>query len=168
MPLPPLAEQAAIATFLDRETAKIDALVDEQRRLIELLKEKRQAVISHAVTKGLNPDAPMKDSGVEWLGEVPEHWDCQRIEAHLASTVGIASTRATYDRLKDCRSSMGDISSEVHSTGARPGSTRDTATEIHRLRTRAGRPAVSVSVASCRAVRLWFPLSATVGRLHAS
>ena len=72
--LPPATEQASIAAFLDRETAKIDALVDEQRRLIELLKEKRQAVISHAVTKGLDPTAPMKDSGVEWLGEVPAHW----------------------------------------------------------------------------------------------
>ncbi|MFN7895025.1 MAG: restriction endonuclease subunit S [Cyanobacteriota bacterium] len=72
--LPKQSEQLAIATFLDRETAKIDALIAEQQRLIELLQEKRQAVISHAVTKGLNPDAPMKDSGVEWLGEVPEHW----------------------------------------------------------------------------------------------
>ena len=67
-------EQALIASFLDHETARIDALVAEQQRLIELLKEKRQAVISHAVTKGLNPDAPMKDSGVEWLGEVAAHW----------------------------------------------------------------------------------------------
>jgi type I restriction enzyme S subunit len=72
--LPGSSEQLAIATFLDHETAKIDALIAEQQRLIELLQEKRQAVISHAVTKGLNPDAPMKDSGVEWLGEVPEHW----------------------------------------------------------------------------------------------
>ncbi|MBL0115810.1 MAG: restriction endonuclease subunit S [Sphingomonadales bacterium] len=72
--LPPRAEQTAIATFLDRETAKIDALVAEQERLIALLKEKRQAVISHAVTKGLNPNAPMKDSGIEWLGEIPQHW----------------------------------------------------------------------------------------------
>lgn len=72
--LPPLDQQAAIATFLDHETAKIDALVAEQEKLIALLKEKRQAVISHAVTKGLNPDAPMKDSGIEWLGEVPAHW----------------------------------------------------------------------------------------------
>ena len=72
--IPPLSEQAAIAAFLDRETAKIDMLIAEQQRLIELLKEKRQAVISHAVTKGLNPDAPMKDSGIEWLGEVPAHW----------------------------------------------------------------------------------------------
>jgi type I restriction enzyme S subunit len=77
--LPPVGEQSAIATFLDRETAKIDALIAEQQRLIELLQEKRQAVISHAVTKGLNPDAPMKDSGVEWLGEVPEHWIITRL-----------------------------------------------------------------------------------------
>jgi type I restriction enzyme S subunit len=68
VPVPPPTEQTAIATFLDHETAKIDALVAEQERLIELLKEKRQAVISHAVTKGLDPSAPMKDSGVEWLG----------------------------------------------------------------------------------------------------
>ncbi|MDP1874823.1 restriction endonuclease subunit S [Phenylobacterium sp.] len=74
-PVPPTDEQQFIASFLDRETVKIDALVDEQRRLIELLKEKRQAVISHAVTKGLDPSVPMKDSGFEWLGEVPEHWD---------------------------------------------------------------------------------------------
>lgn len=67
-------EQEKIAAFLDHETAKIDALIEKQQRLIELLKEKRQAVTSHAVTKGLNPSAPMKDSGVEWLGEVPAHW----------------------------------------------------------------------------------------------
>lgn len=73
--MPSPSEQRCIATFLDCETAKIDALVEEKRRLIELLKEKRQAVHSHAVTKGLNPDAPMKDSGVEWLGEVPAHWE---------------------------------------------------------------------------------------------
>jgi type I restriction enzyme S subunit len=75
LPFPPPEEQQTIATFLDRETAKIDALVEEQRRLIELLKEKRQAVISQAVTKGLDPSVPMKDSGVEWLGEVPAHWE---------------------------------------------------------------------------------------------
>lgn len=67
-------EQEIIANFLDQETAKIDTLIEKQQTLIKLLKEKRQAVISHAVTKGLNPDAPMRDSGVEWLGEVPEHW----------------------------------------------------------------------------------------------
>ena len=74
LPLPPLGEQTAIAAFLDRETGKIDALVAEQEKLIALLKEKRQAVISHAVTKGLNPDAPMKPSGIEGLGDVPAHW----------------------------------------------------------------------------------------------
>ncbi|MGV8804879.1 MAG: restriction endonuclease subunit S [Polaromonas sp.] len=71
---PPLPEQTQIAAFLDRETAKIDGLVAEQRRLMELLKEKRQAVISHAVTQGVNPDATMKPSGIEWLGDVPAHW----------------------------------------------------------------------------------------------
>jgi type I restriction enzyme S subunit len=75
MIVPPFEEQTAIATFLERETGKIDALVAEQEKLIELLKEKRQSVISHAVTKGLNPNAPMKDSGIEWLGEVPAHWN---------------------------------------------------------------------------------------------
>ena len=74
IPLPSSDEQIQVAAFLDRETAKIDALVTEQRRLMELLKEKRQAVISHAVTKGLNPNAPMKPSGIEWLGDVPAHW----------------------------------------------------------------------------------------------
>ena len=75
---PSLPEQTTIARFLDHETAKIDALIAEQQRLIELLKEKRQAVISHAVTKGLDPNAPMKDSGVAWLGDVPEHWEVKR------------------------------------------------------------------------------------------
>lgn len=73
-PIPSENEVEKIARFLDHETARIDALIEEQQRLIELLKEKRQAVISHAVTKGLDPTVPMKDSGVEWLGEVPAHW----------------------------------------------------------------------------------------------
>ncbi|WP_285906608.1 restriction endonuclease subunit S [Pseudodesulfovibrio pelocollis] len=76
-------ERTQIATFLDRETAKIDRLIDRQEQLIELLKEKRQAVISHAVTKGLDPDAPMKDSGVEWLGEIPAHWEVVQL-GHVA------------------------------------------------------------------------------------
>jgi type I restriction enzyme S subunit len=71
---PPRAEQQIIVAFLDHETSQIDALIAEQRKLIELLKEKRQATISHAVTKGLNPSAPMKESGIEWLGPMPEHW----------------------------------------------------------------------------------------------
>jgi type I restriction enzyme S subunit len=71
-------EQEVIANFLDHETAKIDTLIEKQQQLIKLLKEKRQAVISHAVTKGLNPNAPMRDSGVEWLSEVPEHWEIKQ------------------------------------------------------------------------------------------
>ncbi|GDY12843.1 hypothetical protein LBMAG53_17210 [Planctomycetota bacterium] len=80
--IPPLPEQTRIAAFLDRETAKIDGLVAEQQRLIDLIKEKRQAVISHAVTKGLNPAAPMKPSGIEWLGDVPAHWEIRKV-SHL-------------------------------------------------------------------------------------
>ncbi|USD35988.1 restriction endonuclease subunit S [Ferrimonas sp. SCSIO 43195] len=72
--MPPEEELMSIIAFLDYETSRIDVLIAKQQRLIELLKEKRQAVISHAVTKGLSPDAPMKDSGVEWLGEIPAHW----------------------------------------------------------------------------------------------
>ena len=77
--VPPQEEQNLIVTFLDRETTKIGTLIAEKQRLIELLKERRHALISHAVTKGLNPDAPMKDSGVEWLGEVPEDWSMKRL-----------------------------------------------------------------------------------------
>ena len=77
---PSAEEQTSIATFLDRETAKIDGLIAEQEKLIALLAEKRQATISHAVTKGLNPDAPLKDSGVAWLGEVPAHWSVQTLQ----------------------------------------------------------------------------------------
>lgn len=89
-----------IANFLDHETLKIDKLIEKQEQLIELLKEKRQAVISHAVTKGLNPDAPMKNSGVEWLGEVPEHWTISRYKFCTSRViVGIAeaATQAYSD-----------------------------------------------------------------------
>lgn len=85
LPLPPNEEQQVIAAFLDYETARIDRLIAQQQRLIELLKEKRQAVISHAVTKGLNPNALMKDSGIEWLGQVPEHWIVRRLKHHIIS-----------------------------------------------------------------------------------
>lgn len=78
--IPSIEEQEKIASFLDYETAKIDTLIEKQQQLIKLLKEKRQAVISHAVTKGLNPNASMRDSGVEWLGEVPAHWDNTKIK----------------------------------------------------------------------------------------
>ncbi|HRD72538.1 MAG TPA: restriction endonuclease subunit S [Aquimonas sp.] len=84
---PPPAEQSAIAAALDRETARIDALIAKKTRFIELLKEKRQALITHAVTKGLDPNVRMKDSGVAWIGEVPEHWENKRIAFLFAEAI---------------------------------------------------------------------------------
>ncbi len=77
--VPPEAEQRAISTYLDRETAEIDSLIEKQERLIALLEEKRQAAISHAITKGLDPNAPMKDSGIPWLGAIPAHWQVRTL-----------------------------------------------------------------------------------------
>ena len=85
--VPSEVEQKKIVDFLDYETAKIDSLIAKQEKLIELLQEKRQAVINHAVTKGLNPDVAMKDSGVEWLGQVPEHWTVSKLK-YFASIQG--------------------------------------------------------------------------------
>ena len=79
--VPPLVEQRTIAGFLDQQTTKIDSLVAKKERLIELLQEKRTALISRAVTKGLDPNVPMKDSGVEWLGEIPAHWEVRRLKS---------------------------------------------------------------------------------------
>lgn len=99
---PPHTEQVAIAAFLDRETAKIDALIEEQRRLIALLKEKRQAVISHAVTKGLDPNAQMKDSGIDWLGDVPTHWNVRRIKHVARMESGHTPDRKVQAYWEDC------------------------------------------------------------------
>lgn len=88
--MPPAAEQERIAEFLGNETATIDRLIDEQQRLIELLTEKRQAVVAHTVTKGLIPAAPMKDSGVEWLGDVPANWDVSRLKFIAKVQTGVA------------------------------------------------------------------------------
>ena len=79
--VPPISEQTQIANYLDTETARIDNLISKQEKLIELLEEQRKSIISHAVTKGLNPNAPMKDSGVEWLGKVPNDWNLSRLDA---------------------------------------------------------------------------------------
>ncbi|NHO31184.1 restriction endonuclease subunit S [Acetobacter fallax] len=96
--LPPLPEQQAIASFLDRECAKIDALIAEQERLIALLAEKRQAVISHAVTKGLNPNAPMKDSGISWIGVVPEGWEVHPLKNVASVQTGIAKGKEVIEQ----------------------------------------------------------------------
>jgi type I restriction enzyme S subunit len=78
--LPPIPEQKIIAHYLDQETTKIDELIKAKKRLLELLDEKRRALITHAVTRGLNPDVPMRDSGIEWIGEIPKHWSVQRLK----------------------------------------------------------------------------------------
>lgn len=109
----PVEEQQKIANFLDHETAKIDTLIDKQQQLIKLLKEKRQAVISHAVTKGLNPNAPMRDSGVEWLGEVPAHWDVVPIKY----IVSIPVTDGPHETPEFIDEGVPFISAEAVSTG---------------------------------------------------
>ncbi len=91
--LPPAQEQHAIADFLDRETAKIDGLVASKERLIELLQEKRTALITSAVTRGLDPNVPMKDSGIEWLGEIPAHWEVIRTRFLCDMTTGDKDTQ---------------------------------------------------------------------------
>ncbi|CBG90140.1 restriction endonuclease subunit S [Citrobacter rodentium] len=100
--IPSIYEQKQVADFLDHETAKIDNLIEKQQQLIELLKEKRQAVISHAVTKGLNPDVPMKDSGVEWLGDVPEHWRVSRIKNYAKIESGHTPSRTKPEYWISC------------------------------------------------------------------
>ena len=108
--LPSLSEQARIASILDRETARIDALIAKKTRFIELLKEKRQALITHAVTKGLDPNVKMKDSGVEWIGQVPEHWKVARVK-RLASLRNErrndVSTDTIYIGLEDVEAGSG-------------------------------------------------------------
>jgi len=104
LPLPPYNEQKIIAAFLNYEISRIDKLVAKQQQLIELLKEKRQAVISHAVTKGLNPDVPMKDSGVEWLGDVPKHWKCGYLRWYISVSSGTYLNNKDFetDESNDC------------------------------------------------------------------
>ena len=94
IPCPSPDEQSAIAAYLDTATAKIDAAIAQQQKMIDLLNERKQIIINRAVTKGLNPDAKMKDSGVEWIGEVPEDWECRRIRF-----IGEAENGLTYSPL---------------------------------------------------------------------
>lgn len=95
--LPPLQEQQAIANYLDIATDKIDTLISKQTKLIELLKEKRQAVISNAVTRGLDSTVPMKDSGVEWLGEIPEHWESLQLKRVSSIKGGYAFSTSDFE-----------------------------------------------------------------------
>ena len=99
IPVPSLKEQAAIVSYLDTATAKIDAAIAQQQKMIDLLNERKQIIINRAVTKGLNPDAKMKDSGVEWIGEVPEDWEVRKLKhiAKLQSGDTISSDSFTED-----------------------------------------------------------------------
>lgn len=123
IPVPVPKNQQQIVTFLDRETAKLDTLIAKQEKLIELLQEKRQAVISHAVTKGLDPDVPMKDSGVEWLGEVPAHWEVKRLKfvAPLSTAkVEASKTNLPYVGMENVESATGkfiDVEDQAEAEG---------------------------------------------------
>lgn len=97
VPVPTPEEQISIGEFLNHETSKIDALISEQEKLIELLKEKRQAVISHAVTKGFDPNVKMKNSGIEWLGEVPEHWEIKKSSHLFQAKKGVNAAELTKE-----------------------------------------------------------------------
>ncbi|MDL1968195.1 MAG: restriction endonuclease subunit S [Deltaproteobacteria bacterium] len=94
---PPLEEQTAIAAYLDRKTAQIDNLISKKQKLIELLKEERVATINQAVTKGLNPDAPMKDSGIEWLREIPAHWEVKKLK-YVSIIISKGTTPSTIGK----------------------------------------------------------------------
>lgn len=96
-PIPPLDEQRTIVQFLDRETARIDALIEKKCRQIELLHEKRAALVSHAVTKGLDPNAPMKDSGIDWLGMVPVQWQHRKLGYLVSVEGGCTPSKANPD-----------------------------------------------------------------------
>jgi len=113
LPVPPLSQQRAIAAFLDRETARLDALVAAKERVLGLLAEKRRALITRAVTRGLDPRAPLRDSGIPWLGKIPAHWETER-------------ARWLF-RERDERSSTGDeeLLTVSHLTGVTPRSEKD-------------------------------------------
>jgi len=95
------SEQKQIANYLDQKTKKIDSLIEKKQKLIELLKEQRTAIINQAVTKGLDPKAPMKDSGIEWLGEIPEHWEVKKIKYLLKPQKGALKTGPFGSQLKN-------------------------------------------------------------------
>ena len=107
--IPSLIEQNTIANFLDTETARIDNLISKQEKLIELLEEQRKSIISHAVTKGLNPNAPMKDSGVEWLGEVPKHWSYSSLKYVLKQKKGAIKSGPFGSHLKSSDMVYSDV-----------------------------------------------------------
>jgi len=127
-PLPPIPEQEEVVAFVRRHVGKIDALVAKKERLVELLQEKRTALITRAVTKGLDPSVPMKDSGIEWLGEIPAHWEVKRLR-HISPSlgVGVVVNPSNYVADEGLPFLYGsDISEgQIHATGARRISRQD-------------------------------------------
>lgn len=97
-PIPPIEEQEAMVAYLDEQTAQIDNAIAREQKMIDLLEERKQIIIQHAVTKGLNPNVPMKDSGIEWIGEIPEHWDSRRMRFLCSITTG---NKDTINRVDD-------------------------------------------------------------------
>lgn len=116
LPFPTEAEQEAMVAYLDKQTAQIDSAIAREQKMIDLLEERKQIIIQHAVTKGLNPDAKMKDSGIEWIGEMPEHWDLTRLKFFLSLKSGDAIRQ---EQLKD----VGDY--PVYGGGAKIGYTNN-------------------------------------------
>jgi len=114
--LPPLPEQQAIAAYLDGETARLDALADRYRRLLVLLDEKRRTLITQAVTRGLDPTAPLKDSGIEWLGQIPAHWVAKRLK-NLVSKIGSGKTPRGGSEIYSCEGVIFIRSQNVHFDG---------------------------------------------------
>ena len=124
-PLPPKKEQQAIASYLDKKTALIDSTIRQKERLIELLQEERKAIINQAVTRGLDPNVKMKDSGVEWLGQVPEHWSVQRFKYFTTLKNGYAFKSEKYVEIGVPVIRIGDISTPVDLNEAKKVSTQD-------------------------------------------
>ena len=104
---PSIVEQKAIATYLDKATAKIDEAIAQQQKMIDLLNERKQIIINNAVTKGLNPDSPMKDSGVDWIGEIPEHWEVSRIKNVITLLTDYDANGSFSDIAKNCNINNG-------------------------------------------------------------
>ena len=112
IPVPSIEEQQAIAFYLDTATAKIDEAIAQQQKMIGLLNERKQIIINNAVTKGLNPDAPMKDSGVDWIGEIPEHWEINKFRNLFKTRTGITFTKAQLEEEGEPVISYGQIHSK--------------------------------------------------------
>jgi len=115
--LPPLAEQEAMVAYLDEQTGKIDAAIEREQKMIDLLNERKQIIIQQAVTKGLNPNAPLKDSGIEWIGAIPESWRKKRFKHLFKTSTGITFTKAQLKSEGNPVLSYGQVHSKLNKSG---------------------------------------------------